>query len=376
MNHATDVLIVGGGVIGTSIAYHLRKQGVDVSILEREEIGSQASSAAAGLLAPLGPLPGPGPLADLLLSSFAMFPALVPELEEASGLRLEYERPGALRTVRNPKRIANLKKRMKAWEPLGLHMYWLTGEEARKLEPQLGPDVCAAIYAPEESQIKAPQVVKAFAKAASKLGARIYSHTEAINLHRTGDKITSVCTVQGETIACNRLILAPGAWAGWYEKWLNISIPVSPIRGQIISLQAPTPSLKHIIFGDAAYIAPKGESIIVGATREDAGFDIQVTEKGTSALYETALKFIPTLRENKRENAWAGLRPGTPDRGPILGAAPNWQNVILATGHNSVGIMLSPLTGKAIAELVTTGYTPEVIRPFSPERFQLQAMVS
>lgn len=374
MNHATDVLIIGGGVIGTSIAYHLRKSGVDVSILEREEIGSQASSAAAGLLAPLGPLPGPGPLADLLLSSFAMFPSLVPELEEASGLRLEYERPGALRAVRNPKRIANLKKRMKAWEPLGLQMYWLTGEEARQREPLLGPDVCAAIYAPEESQIKAPQVVKAFAKAASKLGARIYSHTEAINLHRTGDKITSVCTVQGETIACNRLILAPGAWAGWYEKWLNISIPVSPVKGQIISLEAPTQPLKHIIFGDAAYIAPKGDSIIVGATREDAGFNIQVTEKGTSALYETALKFLPSLQQSKRETAWAGLRPGTPDRGPILGAAPNWQNVILATGHNSVGIMLSPLTGKAIAELVTTGYAPEVILPFSLERFQLQAI--
>lgn len=376
MNHATDVLIIGGGVIGTSIAYHLRKRGIDVSILEREEIGSQASSAAAGLLAPLGPLPGPGPLADLLLSSFAMFPALVPELEEASGIRLEYERPGALRTVRNPKRIANLKKRMKAWEPLGLKMYWLTGDEARQREPLLGPDVCAAIYAPEESQIKAPQIVRAFAKAASNLGARIYSHSEAINLHRNGDKITSVCTVQGETIACNRLILAPGAWAAWYEKWLNLNIPVSPLRGQILALQGPTPPLKHIIFGDSAYFAPRGKSIIVGATKEEAGFDIQVTEKGTTWLYETATKFIPALHNSVKENAWAGLRPCTPDRGPILGAAPKWENVILATGHNAVGVILSPLTGKAIAELVATGQAPEVIRPFSSERFQDQAIAS
>ncbi len=265
---------------------------------------------------------------------------------------------------------------MKAWEPLGLQMEWLTGEEARQREPLLGPDVCAAIHAPEESQIRAPQVVKAFAKAANNLGARIYNHSEAINLHRSCNKITSVCTVQGETIACNRLILAPGAWAGWYEKWLNISIPVSPLRGQILALQGTTPPLRHIIFGDAAYIAPRGNSIIVGATKEEAGFDIQVTEKGISSLYETATRFIPTLRESKRETAWAGLRPCTPDRGPILGAAPNWENVILATGHNSVGIILSPLTGKTIAELVATGHTPEIIRPFSPERFQVQAMAS
>lgn len=369
MNHATDVLIIGGGVIGTSIAYHLRKLGIDVSLLEREEIGSQASSAAAGLLAPLGPLSGPGPLADLLLASFAMFPSFVPELEEASGMCLEYERLGALRTVRNPKRLAHLKKRMKAWEPLGLQMYWLTGEEACQREPLLGPDVCAAIYAPEESQIRAPQVVKALAKAASHSGARIYRYTEVIGLHSEGNKVTHVSTVQGETIACNRLVLALGAWAGKYEQWLKIHIPVSPLQGQMISLRAPAPPLKHLIFGEAAYIAPRGSSVIVGATKEDVGFDMQVTEKATSALYETAIRFIPTLRESKQEAAWAGLRPYTPDRGPILGAAPNWENVILATGHNSVGIILSPLTGKAIADLVATGHSPEIIRPFSLARF-------
>src|SRR5579884_2219471 len=141
MKHITDVVIVGGGVIGTAIAYYLRKLQVDTTLLERDEIGSQASSAAAGLLAPLGPLSGPGPFADLLLSSFALFPSLVPELEEASNLVLEYEHLGALRTVSNPKRIANLKKRMLSWEPLGLQMYWLTGEEARQREPHLGPEV-------------------------------------------------------------------------------------------------------------------------------------------------------------------------------------------------------------------------------------------
>jgi glycine oxidase len=118
MEHNTDVLIVGAGVIGSAIAYNLRKRGIDVMVLDREETDSQASSAAAGLLAPLGPLSGPGPFADLLLTSFSLFPSLVPEPEEASGLQLEYEQTGALRTVRNPKRVSNLKKRLEA---IGTH---------------------------------------------------------------------------------------------------------------------------------------------------------------------------------------------------------------------------------------------------------------
>lgn len=148
---------------------------------------------------------------------------------------------------------------------------------------------------------------------------------------------------------------------------------MNPLRGQILSLQAPVSPLKYLIFGDATYIAPRGDRVIVGATREDVGFDVQVTEKAISELSETAIRFLPILRASKREAAWAGLRPATPDRGPILGAVPNWENVLLATGHNSVGIMLSPLTGKAIADLVATGHSPAIIRPFSLERFKSQS---
>ena len=375
MQRATDVLIMGGGVIGTSIAYHLRKRKIGVTIVERETAGSQASGAAAGLLAPLGPLSGPGPFADLLLSSFALFPELVSELEERSGQPLEYRQTGALRSIRNPKRTANLKKRLDAWQQLGLALYWLTGEEARQREPLLSPDVCAAIYAPQESQIKAPQLVRAFAKAAQNLGAVMYEQTEIIGIQKSGTTVTGVKTRQGETLACKHLVLAPGAWTAQYETWFDITLPVRPLRGQMLSLRAPAVPLKHIIFGEAAYIAPRGQSILIGATKEEAGFDTQVTAEGISWLHETASKFIPALRESSRENAWAGLRPQTPDKWPILGPLPNWENVTLAAGHNSVGIILSPLTGRTIAELVATGHTPEIICPFSLKRFQVERPV-
>src|SRR6266699_7257880 len=176
MKQTTDIAIIGGGIIGCATAYYLGNSGADVTLVERGEIGAQASSAAAGLLAPLGPISGPGPLADLLLGSFALFPELVTELEDASGIRVEYERTGALRTVHNAKRVASLRKRMEEWQPLGLRMYWLSGDEARQREPLLAPDTCGAIYAPEESQVRAPLLVKAFAQAATRLGAVFYGH--------------------------------------------------------------------------------------------------------------------------------------------------------------------------------------------------------
>ena len=369
MKHTTDIIIIGGGVIGCAIAYNLRKSGTDVTVVERGEIGGQASSAAAGLLAPLGPISAPGPFANLLLSSFAMFPALVPELEEASGMRLNYEQTGALRTVRNPKRIQNLQKRFEAWQPLGLKMYWLSGDEARQREPLLSPDISAAIYAPEESQIKAPQLVRAFSQAASNSGASIHSHTEIIDLQRNHTKVTAVQTASGELITCNYLIVATGAWTACYSKWLDMTLPVSPLRGQILSYQQPATPLQHIIFGDAAYIAPKGNNLIVGATKEETGFDSSVTTEGKAWLSETATRIVPILRQSIAKDAWAGLRPKTPDGWPILGPVPHLENITLATGHNGVGILLSAITGQAIAEYVTTKQLPEIIRPFLLERF-------
>ncbi|HEY3994243.1 MAG TPA: glycine oxidase ThiO [Ktedonobacteraceae bacterium] len=369
MEHKTDVLIVGAGIMGSAIAYNLRKRGVDVLVLDREETGSQASSAAAGLLAPLGPLSGPGPFADLLLTSFSLFPSLVPELETTSGLQLGYEQTGALRTVRNPKRVSNLKKRLEAWKPLGLTMHWLTGDEARQREPLLAADVSAAIYAPEESQIQAPQITQAFSIAAEKRGARFYTHAEVLGVKSKGEEITGVETSQEEIINCSHLVLATGSWAAQHENWFNISLPVRPVKGQIIAVQETTTPLKHIIFGEATYIARKQERIIVGATKEEAGFNTQITDEGVSWLRDTAIRFIPAMQQSPLISSWAGLRPGTPDKQPILGPAPRWKNVTLALGHNSVGIILSAITGQTIAELVATGSIPEIIRPFSLERF-------
>ena len=371
MQSTTEVAVVGGGVIGCAIAYYLRKSGVNVAVLDQGEIGAEASSAAAGLLAPLGSLSGPGASADLLLASFALFPALVPELEDASGINMEYEQTGALRIVRNAKHIPNLRKHMKAWQPLGLQMHWLTGDEACQREPLLAPDVSAAIYAPEESQIKASHVVKAFALAAANLGATLYSHREITGIQRNNATVTGVYTSQGEWITCNHLVIATGAWAARCSEWLHVDLPVSPQRGQILTLQQPSPPLRHIIFGEAAYLTPKsGNTVMVGATKEEAGFDKKLTAGGISWLLNTAIRLAPALESSPIDQMWAGLRPRTPDNQPILGPAPGWENVTLAVGHSSVGIMLSAITGNTITESIVQGEVPQIMQPFSLERFE------
>ncbi len=366
----TDVIILGAGIIGCSIAFYLRQMNVDVVVLERGEVGGQASSAAAGLLAPLGPLSGPGPFADLLLSSFALFPALVSQLEDATGIKLGYERAGALRVVRNPKRVARLRKRLEAWQPLGLPMQWLSGSEARQLEPCLASDISAAIYVPAESYINAAHLVQAFAQAAKNSGARLYSHRPVQAIQHAAGRITGIQTVDGERIACRYVVIAAGAWSAQFECDLNLSLPIVPQRGQMLAYSQSSSRLRHIVFGEAVYLVPGGEAFLVGATKEDVGFDVEVSEEGQNWLSSSACKLVPTLMAaGICERRWAGLRPATPDARPVLGPVPQWSNLYLASGHNSVGIILSPLTGQKIAECIVTGRVPALLESFSLRRF-------
>ncbi len=199
MNKRVEVLIVGGGIIGCAIAYFLRTARIEVTVIERDELGSHASGAAAGLVAPLGLLSGPGPFADLVLAGFHLLPSLIAELEDLSGIPVGFHRPGALRIVRNPKRLAHLQKRLRNWQPLGLRLSWLSGEEARRQEPHLACDVCAAVFAPEEAQLSAPHLVQAYAQAARTLGARFVLHQEVRELLTQKTTIIGVRTHTGKS---------------------------------------------------------------------------------------------------------------------------------------------------------------------------------
>jgi glycine oxidase len=369
MKRSTDVVIVGGGVIGCSIAYALRKRGIDVIVLDRGEIGAQASSAATGLLAPLKPFARKDhPFMALLLSSLALFPSLVPELEERSGVCLAFEQTGTLRIVRM-KEMRRLQEWIGPWQQAGFQMELLTGDDLHLQEPLLASHITTALYNPKESQIDASRLVQAYARAATDLGATFYPQRAVIGVQHHRSKVLGITTSQGESITCHHLVIAAGAWAAQCGEWLGTVLPIGPLRGQSLSLRQPATPLRHILFGEGIYLAPKQNgTIVVGATREDVGFDTTTTPEGIAWLLDAVKKLVPTL-ECVVEMAWAGLRPKTPDAHPILGRVPHWDNVILAAGHTSFGVLLSAITAQAIAELVSTGDTPEIIRSFALERF-------
>lgn len=376
MKCTTDALIIGGGVIGCAIAYYLSKSGVEVTVLERDTIGAQASGAAAGIFSLLKLLDPIDAYHRLLLTSLALFPALATELEALSGVSLEYEQTGTLRTSRhtNARQTRRIQRWIESCRAMGLQVEMLTEEETRCREPLLAPEVCAAVYLPGEGQVKAPNVVAAFAKAAMHYGATIAEHQEVVGIQSHNGRVISAATADGTTILCNHLILASGAWSGQCGRWFNLALPIVPQRGQMLALQQPSSPIRHIVIGDGVYLAPKQDgTVIVGATKEEVGFDTRVTAGGALWLLEAAIKLMPALEQCTVERLWTGLRPKTPDTFPILGRATGWKNVTLAVGHSSFGVLLSAITGQTIADLVTTGQLPESIRPFSLERFTSRA---
>ena len=339
-------------------------------MVEREEIAAEASSAAAGLLAPAGVLIGPKAGADLFLASWSITADLIVEIEAVSGVQVEYQRTGSLHVVTKADEQSRWHRYAEAWQAQGTEAKWLRGDEVHQYEPVLHPAIVAALYIPHAASIRPRLMTRAYAEAARKLGAQISEHTEVTGCQQNAGKVIGIQTAAGETITCNQMVIATGAWSAQSGSWLGLHIPVVPARGQILSLRQPATPLRHTIFGRDLYLVPKVDNTIyVGATIEQVGFDKSNTAGGLNWLLSHAIQLVPELEHAALANIWSGLRPLSPDSYPILGKAPGWENVILATGHGAGGFELSAITGKTIAELLTTGYTSALIQPFGIERF-------
>lgn len=375
MKRTAEVLIVGGGVIGCSIAYFLRRRGVEVMVLERGDIGAQASSGAAGLLAPIRPLAEKDSFKALQLAGIARIASLVPELEDSSGVKVDYERTGTLRLLPLQK-VALVQAWAQAWQHEGFHIDVLTPGEALEREPLLFPQVQGAVSIADEAQVAPRLLVQSFAQAARNLGAILYDHTEvaAIQPTEAGNGVSGIWTSRRDLVTCQHLIIAAGAWSGQVGAWLGVPFPVRPVRGELLALRQPSPSpIRSIIFDEGVfdediYLAPKPDgTVLVGATKSDVGFDTSVSAGGVLHLLDVATRLIPALAHCPIERMWACLRPKTPASHPILGPVPGWENVTAACGHSGFGVTLSAITGETIAEQVTTGQVPEIMRPFLPQ---------
>ena len=356
------VVVGGGGVIGCSIAYHLRKAGADVVLLERGEIGGEASGAAAGML--IAPIEDTGHKGfdALRKASLAMYPEVLAEVQARSGVDVQYKVPGMIRTARTEAFARELRaaSRKRGFE-------WIEGAVLRELEPALGNGFIGAAYCATDADLNPGALTNAFAGAAKKLGAAVRPRTMLTGFVSDGQRVTGVRTSAGE-VAADAVVLAAGPWTGSLGQRLRARVQTPPMRGQMIAYRSK--ALRHAVWGEDGYLVPKpGGFIFAGATVEDVGFRKTTTARAIAGMRRMAAELVPALRNATMASAWAGLRPGSADGLPVIGRVPGKENAYVATGHFRNGILLAPVTGALVAEMVLTGRTDARLRAFGAERF-------
>lgn len=366
-----DVIVIGGGVIGLSIARALAKRGVRVRVLDAGEPGQGASTAAAGMLAPqYEAAGGEAALLQLCLKSSEMHPRFCAELMEESGINPQFSGNGTLCPVFSERDAWKIVAFEAAQRKAGLPVETLTPEEARRLEPTLSPQCRGALFLPHDHRVHTRQFFQALLQAAQRAGVRIEPRTPAVSLLVRRNTVTGVKTPH-QTFPCSSAVIAAGAWSGLLTQHASFpSLPIRPVKGEIVEISAPPgQALTHPLIASRCYIVPRDDgSLLVGATEVEAGFDMAVTAGAVADLVSAAAEAIPEVSAFRFHTAWAGLRPTAPDRLPVLGHC-GPEGLIVATGHYRKGILLAPVTGELMADLITAGTTQLPLDPFSPNRF-------
>ncbi|GEP10080.1 glycine oxidase ThiO [Methylobacterium gnaphalii] len=370
-----DVAVVGGGLIGLSIAWRLAKTGRSVTVIERESVGAGASLAATGMLAPAAEHePGSDLLLPLALDSLRRWPGFRDELQRDAGIDIDYREGGTLVLAIGRDEVERLRFRYDLQCRAGVAAQWISGPEVRAREPLLRPNVTAGIHCPLDAQVDPRLVMQALVHACERAGVRIIEQTRVEGIGRSSQHadhvLDPVLTGRGE-LRAGTIILATGAWSG--EGGLlpdsNI-VPVRPIKGQSLALKTTrrTGTLSSMVWTEQIHMAPKADgTLIVGATVEDCGFREGVTAGGLFALLEGARRVLPGVEEMEVDAVWSGYRPTSDDDAPIIDVLPN--GVIVATGHHRNGYLLAPSTAYAVAELVERGSLPDYARGFGLGRF-------
>jgi len=371
MAETSEVVIVGGGVAGCSVAYYLALAGVKSIIVEREGLATQASGFSAGGLNPLEGAQIPGPLAPLALESYHMHLKLWDALKEDTGIDYQGRIISLVKVAFQESEIPELQQSRVIFAAAasdGFSARWLDRQEVLELEPRLSPEIIQGLYARGNAALDSYRYTLALARAAEKRGVAVRS-AAVCGLKLATGRVTGVILADGE-IDCDYLVLAAGPWSREAETWLDITIPVDPLKGEILRLEWPGPAPRHDISGGGGSLHPKPDGLIwCGTTEEWRGFDKDLSESARQSILWGAVRLMPDLAHARLARQTACLRPVTPDWLPIVGQAPGWDNVYLTTGAGKKGILLSPGMGQATADLITRGSTSLSIGPAAPDRF-------
>jgi glycine oxidase len=363
-----EVVIVGGGVIGLSVAYVLARENVRVTVLDRQELGREASWAGAGMIAPTSEHADLSPTSALRAWSARLFPEWSDALRDRTGIDNGYRRSGGVDVACGETEAQALRAAAGRWRAEGVTFERLAYPDIRRVEPALSPAIEVAYFLPDRAQIRNPRHLRALAAAVESHGATLLPHHAVVRFDASGERIEAVVTERG-AIPCDALVLAAGAWSGGLLAGLGIAAPTPPVKGQIVLLRARAGGPKRVVERGSNYLVPRDDGLVlVGATEEDAGFDTAVTAQGVAGLLAEALRLCPGLADAALERCWGGSRPGSIDTRPYIGHAPGYDNVIVAAGHKRAGLQLSPATAELVADLVL-GRPPRLdLAPFAVGR--------
>ncbi len=354
MSEHPDVLIVGGGVIGLSTAYFLARAGARVAVLDQGELGRQASWAGAGIISPVSLDHARTPLEVLRARSCALYPELSRDLREQTGIDNGYFVCGGLEVPEGDEEAP-----ADEWRGEGIAFTRLDGAGLRRLEPGLAPGIDHGYYLPEMAQVRNPRHLRALQAACTRMGVTLVPDCPARALVLDGGRVRAVETEKGP-FAAGKFLLAAGAWTEALLEQAGWRPGIRPVRGQIALLETCVPGPRPILLSGKRYLVPRADGrLLVGSTEEDAGFAACATAAGISGLLTFAASLVPSLAGAPLVRCWAGLRPGSPDGLPYLGAVPGRDNLFVAAGHFRAGLQLSPATGLVLSE-VLTGRPPSV----------------
>ncbi len=369
---SSDVVIIGGGVIGCSIAYQLAKQQVRTVVMDRTRFAAGASGATAGVISPLWHVnPAVEPMWRLGMRSLELFPSLAAELSEA-GIDPEFRQAGVFKLAFTADEAEELRRNLVWQSGLEMGVVWLDPAEVVHREPEVNPAVLGGVFSPKEGYIRGQGLVDSLVQAASRLGAQFHQGVEVSGLRREGRRVTRVDTPAGGIIA-GQVVLAAGPWSGIPAKWLQgdgaPAIPVQPVKGERILLRKPGFLPQFPVRNFEAYVVPRLDgNVLVGATRQEGRFDEIVTAAGVSQMIAAATLSFPSLADAEFIAGRAGVRPATPDGMPVLGPVPEMDGFSIAAGHDACGIMLSPGTAELMAQYLLDGNSAP-LEPFSLSRF-------
>jgi hydrogen cyanide synthase HcnC len=401
MKNQSTMVVVGGGVVGCAVAYYAARRGIDVTLVDTPKRG-RATSASAGGLWPMGESVGlgcgvifakamqakggteagaetaghgPGRLPrtflDFALASNAMVPRLAEDLREASGMDIEFERTSLLFLMYDEGDELYAQALWNDYPDERSLFEWLTPSELAAAEPALSQEVRGALRFQGDDQLNPYKFADALRAGARALGARILTHTEVTGVARVGSRVVGVETPD-ETIGCEVMVNAAGAWARQIATMAGTTVPVFPVRGQIVCTETLPKTLNACISTTDCYLAQKhhGE-IIIGSTTEEVGFDTDTTAAAARTLTAGAIRAVPELAHANVKRVWSGLRPGSPDELPILGPVDGLAGYLNACGHFRTGVLNAPLTGLVIADIAAGESPSHPIEPFLVSRFDV-----